>query len=763
MKKEFLSILTAVMLIFGIAALADNADIDITETETGLSVSFAAPEDGGIYVIGAEYSGTTLKKAVAYHIDNAVSGKTYTAELNGFYGGSVYIWNDNQKPLFGKTDYAVTPPENDGIIHLRGDKIYADDIEGVTVDGTTVTITTVGDYIIEGTLNDGQIVVSDALGKKDAVNIELRGVNVTCSDSAPFNAGGGKIGITLADGTTNTFTDTSAYTNYTTSKDPKGCFYSKRDLDIGGAGTLKVNGNVKNGLVCGADMKIKKNANLDVTAVNNAVKGDNGVEFTNKTGTVTIKTTEGDGIKSDAIDTDIVETGAIEADKGYVMIAGGTFDIDAVGDGIQADNYCEIMGGNITINSGTEGIKANEVDLPVIADDAVVENQFVNGKITISGGTLDITSGEDGIKATESVTVSDGEFDIDAVRDGIQSDGVCDISGGVFDITTNSGHTTTVSDDADSCKGIKADTELNISGGEFNIDSADDSIHSNWNVTITGGDFTLATGDDGVHADYTLTLGTDGGADDDFTIDITTSYEGIEGSVIKMLSGTTYLIASDDGINAAGDYQEGATLSSIDDIELTAGPGGPGGSGDWGPGWGNDDSSPYGMLYIKGGRCYAEANGDGVDSNGSIEMSGGIVIENGPTSGGNGVFDIGDSGCHFTITGGTLIGAGTSDMAVTPTVSGQGYAVTSGSGSMGGRPGQSGGSSGSAGTPVKITTADGTFAFVPKTSWNWMFATMPEMTSGGSYTITANSGSASGTQIFGKTVNNTFYGLIEND
>ena len=190
-------------------------------------------------------------------------------------------------------------------------------------------------------------------------------------------------------------------------------------------------------------MKIKKGANLDVTAVNNAVKGDNGVEFTKKTGTVKITSTGGDGIKSDAIDTDIVAAGAIEADKGYVTIAGGTFDIDAAGDGIQADNYCTITDGNITINSGTEGIKANEVNLPVIADDAVVAGQFVNGKITIGGGTLNITSGEDGIKATESVTVSGGEFDIDTVRDGIQSDGVCDISGGVFGITTNGGHTNT--------------------------------------------------------------------------------------------------------------------------------------------------------------------------------------------------------------------------------------------------------------------------------------------------------------------------------
>ena len=251
MKKKFLLMLISVMLIFGTAALADEADIGVTET--GLSVSFTAPESGGIYVIGAEYDGEVLKSTVVRHIDNAVSGENYTAELTGFYGGSIYIWNDDQKPLYDKQYYGESPtptnaptdnpentptaepdntpdpsatptpiPEGGGIIHLKNTEIDASGVDGVTVDGTTVTITSVGSYIIEGTLNDGQIVVSDELGKNDAVNITLDGVNVTCSDSAPFNAGGGTIEITLADGTTNTFTDTSEYTNYTTKKDPKG-------------------------------------------------------------------------------------------------------------------------------------------------------------------------------------------------------------------------------------------------------------------------------------------------------------------------------------------------------------------------------------------------------------------------------------------------------------------------------------------------------------------------------------------------------------
>ncbi len=92
MKKEFLSILTAVMLIFGITALADSVDIGIEETETGLSVSFTAPASGGIYVIGAEYDGTALKKAAVWHTDNAVQGAEYIAELNGIgEGASIFI------------------------------------------------------------------------------------------------------------------------------------------------------------------------------------------------------------------------------------------------------------------------------------------------------------------------------------------------------------------------------------------------------------------------------------------------------------------------------------------------------------------------------------------------------------------------------------------------------------------------------------------------------------------------------------------------
>lgn len=146
-------------------------------------------------------------------------------------------------------------------------------------------------------------------------------------------------------------------------------------------------------------------------------------------------------------------------------------------------------------------------------------------------------------------------------------------------------------------------------------------------------------------------------------------------------------------------------------------------------------------------------------------MSGGIVLINGPSSGGNGVFDIGDgSDCYFNVTGGTLIGEGTSDMQVTPTVSGQGYVKSaSSSSSGGGRPGSSTSTStGSAGSPIRVDTDNGNIVFIPKINWGFLFVTTPDMTSGGSYSISRISSYSGGTQVLGKTVNNIFYGLLEN-
>lgn len=213
---------------------------------------------------------------------------------------------------------------------------------------------------------------------------------------------------------------------------------------------------------------------------------------------------------------------------------------------------------------------------------------------------------------------------------------------------------------------------------------------------------------------------------------------------IYVQGGKTCIVSTDDGANAAGDEPtENAITLSSDDIAEFAGPGGFSGGGNQGPNWGGEDSSSYGYLEVSGGLLYIEAEGDGFDSNGDGVITGGIVLVNGPTSGGNGVFDVGDNNNTLTITGGIVIGAGTSDMAVTPTkaTNSQYYVVASGSSS--------------AGKAFKLKDSSGNeiVTYVPSKQYSWALVSTPEMSSG---TYTLNYGGS----VTGGTFTNGNYGLV---
>ena len=254
---------------------------------------------------------------------------------------------------------------------------------------------------------------------------------------------------------------------------------------------------------------------------------------------------------------------------------------------------------------------------------------------------------------------------------------------------------------------------------------------------------------------------------DNADINITKSYEGIEAAKIYVQGGKTCIVSTDDGANAAGDEPtENAITLSSDDIAEFAGPGGFGG-GNQGPNWGGEDSSSYGYLEVSGGLLYIEAEGDGFDSNGDGVITGGIVLVNGPTSGGNGVFDVGDNNNALTITGGIVIGAGTSDMAVTPTkaTNSQYYVVASGSSSSGGGfggPGSSSSSSGfstqAAGKAFQLTDSSGNeiVTYVPSKQYSWVLVSTPEMSRG---TYTLNYGGS----VTGGTFTNGNYGLVTDE
>jgi hypothetical protein len=293
------------------------------------------------------------------------------------------------------------------------------------------------------------------------------------------------------------------------------------------------------------------------------------------------------------------------------VIESGALTVNAVDDGVRGKDYLVIQDGALAVTAGGDGLKADN------------EEDATLGYILIEAGAVQVNAGGDAITAQSQVLVTGGDFTL-----------------------TAGGGSTAVIDDTLSAKGIKSAVGVQIDGGVFTIDAADDAVHANASIVINGGVFTIASGDDGMHADGTLTI--NGGE-----IAITQSYEGIESAVITVNGGNVHVVASDDGVNVAG----GVDGSGM----MRGGPGGrpPGGAS-------AQDASAYtgdAYLTINGGRIVVDAAGDGIDVNGAIVMRDGVVIVHGPTMNGNGALDY-DAG--FTLEGGIVVAVGSAGMAQTP-------------------------------------------------------------------------------------------------
>lgn len=297
--------------------------------------------------------------------------------------------------------------------------------------------------------------------------------------------------------------------------------------------------------------------------------------------------------------------------KDGLKICDSTINVTSANVGIKGRDYIIVGGANIIINSVGDGMKTTN------SDDATL------GYINITSGNIKITSGQDAIQAETEIIIDGGTIDI---YTGSGSASVEHTSGFDFKNPFEMDNT----EDSVSMKGIKSGTLVQINGGTITVDSEDDSIHSNGNAVINGGTLKLSTGDDGVHADENLTVS--GGS-----ITIPVCYEGLEGKSIDINDGIIDITSYDDGLNAAG--------------------------GDSGEFFGfTGDTSEY-YISIAGGSITVNVQGDGIDSNGSVAMSGGTVAVFGPTDDGNGALDYDDS---FALSGGTLIALGSKGMAQAP-------------------------------------------------------------------------------------------------
>lgn len=299
--------------------------------------------------------------------------------------------------------------------------------------------------------------------------------------------------------------------------------------------------------------------------------------------------------------------------KDDLTITGGNLTVNAVGNGIRGKDHVAVYDGNIQITSGSDGLKSSN---------ATDEGK---GFIYIQNGNFVIDAAEDGMQAESELIIADGSFQITS-GGGIDNaeEKHDDMMGGFRMQNTTSSHT---AEDSVSVKGLKAGSVLYLSGGMFSMNTADDALHSNGNLYIAGGNLQLSAGDKGMHADAELHIS-------DGLVNILQSYEGIEAADILVSGGTVRLNSSDDGFNASDGSDQGARGDAVNC-----------------------------SLTISGGDVYVNANGDGLDSNGTLSITGGTVLVDGPENNGNGALDANNG---IICSGGLLIAAGSSGMAEYP-------------------------------------------------------------------------------------------------
>ncbi len=399
--------------------------------------------------------------------------------------------------------------------------------------------------------------------------------------------------------------------------------------------------------------------------------------------------------------------------KDDLVITGGTFEINSASHGIEANDSVRITNASLTIDAGKDAIHSENND------------DSSKGFVYISkGADIKAAAEGDGITAGAYMQIADGNVDLlvgggsengskehsdsfGGFMGGGRPDGMKGGMPGGMQHGNMQNTTTTTEDTSTSMKGLKAENSLLISGGNITINSADDSIHSNNSVIINGGDFEIASGDDAIHAEENLTV-TAG------KINISESYEGLEALHIEVTGGNISLVASDDGLNAAGGADQSGFNGGRDGMFGGGKPGGNGMNGGM-------SSNSNGSIKVSGGKLYIKSSGDGMDANGTLEISDGYTVVVGPTHGDTATLDYDISG---VITGGTFIGTGASGMAQTFSSSEQGVIAMT----VGNR---------SAGTEIIIKSKDGKTLVTqtPELDFALVIYSSPELVKGEKYIV----------------------------
>lgn len=375
------------------------------------------------------------------------------------------------------------------------------DGNGVEISDGAIRITEEGTYVLTGTL-EGTVTVDT--GDEDAkVRLVLNGFSVTSSDGPAILAlTADKVTITTAEGTENSVTDSGTYSN----ADYDAVIMSKTDLVLNGGGTLTVTGNYKDAVHSTDDLRIT-GGTYEATSVDDGFVGKDRLEITDGTFTVTTTGENGDAFKS---------TNEEDEDKGFIYIAGGTFNITSGDEGFQSAADLLVVGGTFSINANGKGFHADDT-------------------LEFEGGNVTIAASYEGLEAPV-IVIGDGVFDITASDDGINAAG-----GGTTSEDSENESGTGDGPGNNWMGGMQSNSTgyLYINGGTIHVNASGDGIDSNTNITQTGGEITV----DGPTADM------------DGALDYDDSYE--------MSGGTLFAVGSSGMLQAISDSSSVNCLTVI--------------------------------------------------------------------------------------------------------------------------------------------------------------------------------------------------------
>ena len=296
--------------------------------------------------------------------------------------------------------------------------ITASAAAGLTVQGTTLTITQSGTYALSGSCSDGSIEVEKGVSD---VHLVLNGLNLTAKETAPIVCGKEtQVTIEVSAGTENTLADTPQNNTDTGKTNAENAVIKCKDgaqVVLCGEGTLHIQANGKNGIKSGTASQDNKEASLTIreltlnieAPVNDAINAEMCLNV--ESGTLTISAGD-DALHSD----DLLNIGSSNTQ-------GPTIVINECNEGLEGAQV-NVYSGDVTIHSTDDCINAANGDLS--------EYSF---QLNIFGGKIRAYSSEgDGFDSNGDLTISGGDVEVWTANrsdnEPLDADGTVTVSGG---------------------------------------------------------------------------------------------------------------------------------------------------------------------------------------------------------------------------------------------------------------------------------------------------------------------------------------------